>query len=348
MRVSASLWGQQRLMADKMQGEESFILAGCGTGKTLSAYTAIAESGAHRSLVLTIKPALNSVWQDDAHKFTDADPLILDRGTAKEKNEQMRLASHSKDDLIVVCNYETAIKLSLEKLHWDVVVLDESHRVKAHNSKTSIDLAKKLWNADQKVTMTGTAWDDRITDVFGQVRFLRPQWKGSSLGSARLGSWSAFFEHYVDYHEIEHLKIPYRYKNHDELRAILAPIFLYIDRDVWLKSTGVTHIERRVKLSDSHRKAYDELKEELYLELADDSITADSQLVLNTRLHQMAGGYYQPDSGGDVLALPNGDAKLTGFAGIAEELGSEPFVCFRHRPYARCFRGLLFDRVFEY
>lgn len=329
MRINGDvdLWQHQQQMADFVRDHEySLILAGCSTGKTLAMFKAMATVKARKSLVLTIHPALWSVWYEEAAAKTDTTVLVLDKGTSKEKWEQLKQAYRSNTLLTVAVNYETARLLDLNKLHWDIIIADESHRLKAHNSKQSQHLA--LVQADRKVAMTGTAWDDRPTDLFGQVRFLQPRWHGNHLGSALLGSWSSFFEQYVVYRMSENIKIPVGYKNLTELKRKIEPFFLFIDRDKVLKLQKVQHVRRYVALSRRHQEAYEELKKEMLLELDDGTLTVDNRLVLNLRLHQIAGGYYQPDDRDDLLDIKDGDAKLEELRGIAEELGSEPFVVF--------------------
>lgn len=336
LRPSVALWRHQDDMSSTVAGRDlTLALAGCGVGKTLAALVAAQKAGARRTLILTIKPGIE-VWGDEiADKLDiDGEVLLLNKGTVKDKRvaleRQWDDSIYTRRGLIVVTNYESARQLDLGDFRWHYAVADESHRLKSHGSKQSETLAIQLQDVPHKLAMTGTAWEDRPTDVWGQVRWLEPKKNknGNGWGTQRFGSWSSFFEEYVVYRTVDNIKIPVRYKNLDQLQGMLADIFYYIDRDAVLDLPPVQHIERRVTLEKSHMKAYKELERELALTLGPDEVTAENPLVLNLKLHQIAGGFYQPDGEDDVRELRDGDAKLNALLGIAEEIGDEPFVIF--------------------
>lgn len=322
-------WQHQNGMADFIVGHaETLMLAGCGVGKTLASLMAMDRLGTRRNLILTVKPALRSVWEEEVANFAEEDNvLILDKGTSAQKRAQIERLGRSQATVVV--NYETARKLDLGDFTWDLAVADESHRLKAYDSAQSNTLAGQLAHVPVKIAMTGTAWEDRPTDVFGQVRWLGPAKvpRAKYLGSRRLGSWADFFERYVQYREIDHIKIPVKYIHLDELSREIAEVFHYVSADAVLDLPEKQHITRYARMSDAHRKAYNELKEEMTLQLGSDEITVDNQMVLAMRLHQIAGGFYKPDYG-DLTELPDGKCKVDTLQGIAEEIGIEPFVVF--------------------
>lgn len=331
LKPSVQLWAHQETMREQMLNKpKALMLAGCGVGKTLASLALVDSTQAYRVLVITVKPAIRSVWEEEIATYTTgAEVLVLDKGTTKDKAGTLEVVYRiGNGALIVVVNYETARMLPLDDYDWDMVILDESHKVKAHNSQTSIELTRMLKHVPRRVLMTGTAWDDRPTDVFGQIRFLTPVKRGRVWASTVLGTWSEFFEQFVIYREVDNIKIPIRYKNLDALADLIASYLIYVNRDEVLSLPPVQHINRRVTLSSKHMKAYQELKKELVLTLGGDEMTVDNQMVLALRLHQMTGGYYQPDSKQYTVELPDAKAKVEALTGIVEELGNEPFVVF--------------------
>lgn len=335
MRITTQLWDHQEKMCQwAIENKRGLLLGGTGTGKTLAMLATMARLKYKRTLVLTVKAALRSVWQEEVERFTEgARVLVLDQGTSATKRERLSEAmeEQAKDGvpLIVVVNYETARLLPLEKWDWDFAVADESHKLKAYNSAVSNQLAAKCRHIPHKIAMTGTPWSDRPLDVYGQERWLNPGTKKYKYWTSKtFGPYTAFFEDYTVYRTVNNIKIPEGYVNLDELAAKLADHFLYIDRDKVRQTKGVQMIERSAYLSEKHMQAYQELKREMLLEIGEDEITVDNQMVLALRLHQIAGGFYQPDGALAPKELPDGEAKLDALEGIVETLGDEPFVVF--------------------
>lgn len=334
MEIKLPLWSHQADVATLASQKPLLLLAGCGTGKTLAALAAARDAGARRVLILTVRAACQNVWQAEFETNTDLasdDYLILDNsaGTIKKRVELLMRTRHQQH-LIVVTNYEAAMRMGLENYWWDMVIADESHRLKSHNSALSIGLGHELRSVPLKLAMTGTAWDDRPTDVFGQERFLYPGKKGPSyLTSKNFGSWTAFFDRYVNYITRDNIPLVQSYKNLDELAATINDHFLFIDRDKVLDLPPVQHIKRYVTLAPEHMEAYDEFEKEMFYAFEDGEVVADNQLVLELRLQQMAGGYYPPmDGDGTLVPVPNGMAKQDALAGLVEEIGNEPMIIF--------------------
>lgn len=332
IRSDIKLWQHQEEMADFMVSHpKTLLLASCGTGKTLAALRYLEQINAYRALVVTVKPALRSVWEEEVERFTTgAQTIVLDKGSSGDKAEHLmrEYLSGGSNTLIFVVNYETAKLLPLDQYDWDVVVLDECHKIKSHNSAVSEALTRMLQAVPRKVAMTGTAWHDRPTDVYSQERFLNPVKRGRVWASETFGSWSEFFEGHVIYRMLDHIKIPTGYKNLSNIADKLAPVFLRINRDDVLTLPPVQHIVRHVELSRKHMAAYKELRKELVLSLGGGELTVDNQMVLALRLHQITGGYYQPDERTETVELEDGRAKVEMLQGIADELGNEPFVVF--------------------
>ena len=326
---STQIWERQERMIEFVRSHPiTFLNAGTGTGKTLAMLATIAFEDYQRSIALTIKPVLRSVWARDTHKFIEGLRVIpLDKGTSKDKRKMIEATYDDPEPTIYVVNYETARMLDLEDFEWDFAVADESHKLKSHNSSQSIELAWSLRDVEHKVAMTGTAWEDRPTDVFGQVRFLEPgrRVRKDVLTSKRFGSWSEFFERYVKYRTVDNIKIPVKYINQDELAEKISDIYLHIERP---QGTDVQHIIRYVDLKPSHMKEYLKFEKTSVFKSDGNRVLADNPLVLALRLHQFACGFYKPENKDELAEVKNGDAKLEALMGIAEELGDEPFVVF--------------------
>lgn len=81
---------------------------------------------------------------------------------------------------IVIINYEKFSQKNTPQLikdilkrKFDCVILDEAHRIKNRNAKTSINI-HKLHNIPKRLCLTGTPAHDNPEDLFNIIRFLRP------------------------------------------------------------------------------------------------------------------------------------------------------------------------------
>lgn len=306
-------------------------LSGCATGKTLATYALATHFT--KTLVVTLKNVIPQAWTNDLSMTAGFDTLLLTKGTVKDKVQQIEDAVYHTNDyldpdpLVVVTNYEAAALMAAYIPDWgfDLVVFDESHKLKTHSSKQSKALALACKDIPNKLCMTGTGWEDRPTDVFGQVRMFDPV-KGArgTVHSKLLGRWSDFFEEYVKYYQRDNIKIPTGYKNQDKLSSLVEPFTIYLDSEKVLTLPPYLDIDRYAEFTPELRRVYNELEDELIAEYNDDILVADNTLVVATRLHQLASGYYKGLKGNYYIASPKVDVTLD----ILDEIGGKPTVVY--------------------
>ncbi len=333
--INTELWQHQitatnfALKQFDERGYAWFIL-GCAVGKTLSTYNVMIETGAKKVLVLTKKTIIEQAWKGNADKYTSGfNVQPYTKGTSMSKAEDiLKYRNNHGTPYVAVVGYETAALIAdqLKAVKFDLVISDESHKLKSHNSKQSMALSLALADVPNHIAMTATAWDDRPTDAFGQVRFLDGGRKlPKSVGSKVLGSWTNFFEEYVVYRQIDNIKIPIRYKNQDKLRDILNPFSLYMKTEDVLDLPPVVEIDREVEWTPDLRKVYREMKTDMLAKWNGRTMVADNALTQALRLHQFTGGYFTDERGdGQFIATPKIDATLD----ILDEIGGAPTVVF--------------------
>lgn len=357
MRLTVDLWKHQLEMKafieERFKGQEivpigfpnskyAYLIAGCRTGKTLTAI-AVAESFP-RTLIITKQPAIASAWKKELSQRTeDVDYVLLDKktetregvvkGVSKSNDKAAFLMEYvpKSKQVIVVVNYETArlILPTLVALKFDYVVLDESHIIKAHNSKISEQLAMELRPVPHKLEMTGTAWVDRPTDLFGQVRFFAPYRSGNAVASRHLGNWTRFFDTHVNYWVEDNVKIPKSYKEIDSLTSMLNEFTMYIRTEDVIDLPEANHLEYVLPMPPKMEKAYKDLERNMVAKFGQDLLIADNVLVQGLRLHQLTGGYYVNELGEIVEYLdPSENPKLQALLEIVDEAGHEPLVVF--------------------
>lgn len=152
-----------------------------GTGKTRTALALADEWGCRRVLIVSPKSVVR-VWPREFRKHLgDTWQIVaLDDGSATQRAEAVAAgwmcADLDGERLAVAVNYEVLPMLlpMLQGLCWDLLVLDECHRIKAPDGKQSLaafDVSKAI---PHRLGLTGTPMPHSQLDVFGQFRAIDP------------------------------------------------------------------------------------------------------------------------------------------------------------------------------
>jgi len=182
-----------------------------GLGKTIQAIGVsellVREAGI--SKVLVICPAsVKSQWRNEIRRFCDRDCQLIVGSIAS------RGAQYANDCFFTVCNYEQVLRdiLSIERVNWDLIILDEGQRIKNWEAKTSRVI--KGLRSRFALVLSGTPLENRLDELYSVVQF---------IDDRRLGPAFRFYNHHrvVD----EKGKV-LGYKNLAELREKLQPVLL--------------------------------------------------------------------------------------------------------------------------
>ena len=182
-----------------------------GLGKTIQgigvAELLSCEAGIHK--VLIICPAsLKSQWRTEIRRFSDRDCQVV-LGSARERAEQ-----YDNERFFTICNYEQVLRdiLPIERVGWDLIILDEGQRIKNWEAKTT-RIVKGL-RSTFALVLSGTPLENNLGELYTVVGF---------IDDRRLGPAFRFFNRHrvVD----EKGKV-LGYKNLSELREHLKPVLL--------------------------------------------------------------------------------------------------------------------------
>jgi hypothetical protein len=182
-----------------------------GLGKTIQGIGAaeLLAREAGISKVLVICPAsVKSQWRLEMIRFSDrSHQLVL--GSAKE-----RAAQYDHPCFFTICNYEQVLRdlLSIERVKWDFIVLDEGQRIKNWEAKTSQVI--KALKSPFALVLSGTPLENRLDELYSVVEFIDDR----RLGPA--------FRFYNRYRIVDEKGKVLGYKNLDELRERLKPVLL--------------------------------------------------------------------------------------------------------------------------
>lgn len=191
-----------------------------GLGKTIQGVGVaelLAQEAGIRKVLVVCPASLKSQWRNEIHRFSDRDCQIV-VGSAKE-----RPAQYDNERFFTICNYEQVLRdvLTIERIKWDLIILDEAQRIKNWESKTS-NVIKSL-KSPFALALSGTPLENRLDELYSVVQF---------IDDRRLAPAFRFFNR----HRVadERGKV-LGYTNLSQLRENLKPILLRRTRDSVMK-----------------------------------------------------------------------------------------------------------------
>src|SRR5216117_3278545 len=187
-----------------------------GLGKTIQAIGVsellVREAGI--SKVLVICPAsVKSQWRNEIRRFCDRDCQLIAGSIAS------RGAQYANNCFFTVCNYEQVLRdiLSIERVNWDLIILDEGQRIKNWEAKTSRVI--KGLRSRFALVLSGTPLENRLDELYSVVQFIDDR----RLGPA--------FRFYNRHRIVDEKGKVLGYKNLAELRENLKPVLLRRTRE---------------------------------------------------------------------------------------------------------------------
>jgi SNF2 family DNA or RNA helicase len=268
-----------------------------GTGKTRVVYDVIQNSKNIKTvLVACPKAGIEDAWGTQFKKWWRANDgtqiLTLVEGTQLERANRAYdyLCSSAPGRRIIVVNYEILWQPTFGDMalsgNWDLIALDESHRIRSAGGTWSKYLFRLGERAQKRMALSGTPMANGPRDVYGQYRFLDAGIFGTNI--------ARFDEEFVEYADRQHYQIK-GYRNQEELNRRFYSIAFWVSDDVL--DLPVWHdVYRKTKLESPARKLYDELDKEFTIGIQNETVTADNVLVKATRLAQIVSGKVRIDT----------------------------------------------------
>jgi len=147
-----------------------------GLGKTIEAGLVIAQRWAEqrRRILLIVPASLRKQWQQElAEKFT-LESMIIEAATYRELKAKGHAKPFSALRSVVISSYEFAARKAdeLRQVSWDLVVIDEAHRLRNVYKKGGSMRAKELKEALKdrfKVLLTATPLQNSLMELYGLV-----------------------------------------------------------------------------------------------------------------------------------------------------------------------------------
>jgi len=320
--LSGSSWTHQRqayAFSSRLDG--SMLAMAMGTGKSR---VAVGLAAGEQRVLILCPLSVVPVWPREFAKHAPTDDRVvvaLDRGSVADKAGRLefgeQLARQRGVPLVVVVNYDSARNDPLAKIltarRWDLVVLDESHKIKAPGGVTSLFVARLRTVAKRRVCLTGTPMPHSPLDVYAQYRFLDPGIYGTSFVRFRnrYAVMGGFRNHQI-----------VGWRDLDDLNQKFYGRAYRADKSV-VSLPDAVHVERYGDLEPNAARSYGRLADDLYTQVENGTVTAANALVKLLRLAQITGGWL-PDDEGNYHRVSTTKERMLEDA--VEDFGDEPSV----------------------
>lgn len=323
-----------------------------GCGKTL---TTIAVAGALYTLgkidrVLVVAPtSVCSVWPHDLNQFAafswEARVLLGDKKKRLKALNELKNWPF-KALRIAVINYESThrdgIFEALAAYRPDLIVCDESQRIKNPSAAQSKALHKLGDAAPFRMILSGTPVQNNAVDLYSQYRFLDPAVYGANFYAFknRYCIMGGYGQHQI-----------VGYRNMDELVEKEHSVAYRVTKEECLDLPQQTFINRYVQFTDAEQAIYEQLRKSSFLELeTGENVTATTILTMYLRLMQLTGGFLTADE--STRPKQVNTAKLDALTDIVDDYvvdaGKKLVIFARFRAEIAAIENLLRLRKIQY
>lgn len=286
------------------------------------------KMGKIRKVLIVAPTSVCAVWPKEFEDYA-AFPFTV-RTMLGDKNKRLKELSdlqrfpypHLK---VAVINYESTwrdgIFEALEEYDADMIICDESQRIKTHDSEQSKAMHRLGDKARYKMILSGTPVQNEAVDIFSQYRFLDSTVFGQNFYTFRnryavMGGFNK--------------KQIVAYRDLDQLIQKEHSIAYRVTKDEALDLPEQTFENRCITMSPKERQIYDRIRRDSFAELQNGgTITATTVLTKLLRLQQFTGGFLVEDDATKPQMVSRG--KLDALSDILQDYvieGKKKLVIF--------------------
>lgn len=258
------------------------------TGKTLTSFLALARlwrRGLVSKVVIFCPKSAIGVWkrQAKAHLNIPYTMSTLDDLCPQEGALNFLLVNY---EATWRPRQKAAIQEFMSGDH-AAAVTDEGHRIGNPRSRQSKAVGELGKAAEYRINLTGTPTDGDELELWGQFRFVRPQLLGDD--------WKQFESKWL--RKAGYGNYDRKLKKHlrKDFYRLLSPYTFIIRRDEVLDLPPIDEYEIPFNLTGEAKRVYRELEDELYTEIAGETVVTPMRIQQMIRLQQVTGGFLNTD-----------------------------------------------------
>lgn len=303
------LWAHQEEGVRRARGRAFFaFFMSMGTGKTATLIHILreiyqSEKRLHRTLILC-PPIVIQNWKREfgIHSKINPQDIICLSGSGKKRLELVQDRAFLEDlplGRILITNYEALLMKDLFKvlLDWapEVLVCDESHRLKDFAAKRSKLCRELSLSAKYRYLLTGTPILNSPMDLFSQYRILDG---GQTFGKNFYGFRSTYFYDKNAYmpramHFPLWISKPGAY---DEIRAKIQETSFTIKKEECMTLPPLVQQTRYVSLGTEQKKLYEAMKKDFIAFVGSKTCVANLAITKALRMQQIISGHLPMES----------------------------------------------------
>jgi SNF2 family DNA or RNA helicase len=317
-----SLWPHQQAALDFIADKPAAMLAmAMRTGKSRVAIEHLNRTRARRVLILCPKSVVN-VWPQQFREYGALGMKTLPlagRSVAQRQAEAAEWLGHRGWGTVII-NYDSVWRAPFAnwamRQHWDVLICDESHRLKAPGGMASRFVARLAQQIPMRLALTGTPMPHSPLDIYAQYRIL----DSSIFGT----SYQRMKHRYAIYKPVQNFELLVGYQNLEELNQKFYAIAYRVGPEV-LNLPESLHMTRTCVMAPAGQRVYKELESQFYAQVEQGEITAANAMVKGLRLQQATSGFGKLADSGEEVQVDTAKQKL--LEDLLEDL-DEPVAVF--------------------
>ena len=296
-----------------------------GTGKSRAAVELWERMKRPKTIVVAPLSVVRSVWPNQFEEWAKAPvniAIVDSRVRAKfGMTVNQRREEIARGAEVLITNYDLIWRKpfgeKLLKMGFELLIMDESHRIKAPGGKASRFMSRLADRIPKRVALTGTPAPHSPLDVYAQYRALDKSIFGTSnaLFKSRYAVMGGFEKHQV-----------VGYQNEDELRSKFDSIAVKVAADDVLSLPESTDSVRSFDLGSKAAKFYRDAETQFLVELESGLVTVANALVKLLRLQQITSGFLIPENSETPEVVDDGKRGV--IADILEDAGESHIVVF--------------------
>jgi len=307
---------QRKHLENHMMKKSWGLLWEQGTAKTkpiIDTASIMYMNGEINGLLVVAPPGVERNWNTDeipAHMPPEValETMVQVFKTAKKGTQHHKRSMNSLFNnnglAVLLMSYNAFMTKEGKELVWKFLknkevlyVLDEAHNIKSPAAKRTKSIVASAKYAKYRRILTGTPMSVGPFDLYSQIRFLDEWfWKNKGIhGTVEFRNYFGRWFTAADCKKLHGYDPGYdkliEYQNLDKLESWLSEITDRVLKDDVLDLPPKLYQKRYFEMSHEMRVSYEQLKEEMMLEIGDTLITAELPIVMLLRLQQITCNY---------------------------------------------------------
>lgn len=297
------LWKHQRDAIERAQNLNNYaLLFQPGTGKSATLINILRQKyqkhgRALRTLILCPTVVCDN-WKREWEKFSKVpkDQIAVLEGSGISRVGTVKSNKYS----ILICNYQTLLMPTVvgALMDWglEVIVADESHRLKTPSAKTTKAAIQLAEYCTYRYILTGTPVLKSLMDFYSQFRFLDG---GETFGRNFLAFKNLYF-YDANANAPAHIKWADWRVRPGAVNQVNEKIYRkasYADKADCLDLPPLLKQKIFVELSSKQKKAYQEMENLFITTVNGETATAQIALTMGLRLMQIVSGFVTTEDG---------------------------------------------------